>query len=108
MTRNDALKLMKTMHVIPEKYIEMMSRATMITGNKYDYDYPGYTLLIKMKEGDSIEDLRKECEDIVEWALNSGCEAKLLECPTKYDDDAALVLITDPRMRYLEQYIPEN
>ena len=91
---------------IPDKYKVMMRRARkVVVYDDYEYAYPLYTFLLERKPDESIEELRAECEDLAEYSESMGSMAKIYECPSKMDENAALMMVSDSRMIYLEQYM---
>ena len=93
---------------IPDKYKIMMQRARKVFAPEYKDAYPNYTFLLRRRTDESIDELRTECEDLVEYAESMYSMAKIFECPAKMDNDSALMMVSDSRMRFLEKYMPSE
>lgn len=93
---------------IPKYAQEMMSRSRFDRSFQNSKSNPGYTIIIRKATPQTMaRTLRAECDRLVEWAKRNYADAEVLECPSKthYCNQAALVTVTDPCMKYLEQYM---
>lgn len=96
---------------VPKFAQEMMSRARFDRLYTNPAAEPGYTIWIRKATPYTYADtLRAECERLVAWARRNYADAAILECPrdTHHVNQAALVVITDPVMQRLEQFMPET
>lgn len=95
---------------VPKFVQEMMSRSRFDRSYTNPESNPGYTIWIrKATPYTKAITLRAECDRLVAWAKRNFADAEILECPTNthYCNQAALVTITDPVMKKLEQFMPE-
>ena len=95
---------------IPKYIQELMTRSRFALGPVHERASPGYTIWItKATPYTSADTLRAECERLCKWAKRSCADAEILSCPTEthYYPQRALVTVTDPCMKHMEQYISE-
>lgn len=91
------------------KYIQnIMGRARFDRNFDNPRSNPGYTIIVRKATPYTHADtFRKELERMVSWAKKEYADAEILECPeqTRNCTQTALVTVTDPCMKYLEQYM---
>ena len=96
---------------IPKYVQELMTRSYFALGPVHERASPGYTLWIeKATPYTQVDTLRAECERLCAWAKRNYADAEILSCPTEthHRPQRALVTVTDPCMKYMEQYISEG
>ena len=91
------------------KYVqELMTRSRFALGPVHEKASPGYTIWItKATPYTKADTLYQECDRLCRWAKRNYADAEILSCPEKthYRSQRALVTVTDPCMKYMEQYI---
>lgn len=92
--------------VVPKYVHSFMARA------RFDFDAPGcnpgYSIrVIKESPYTKIGTFRAELERVLSWARRNYADAEIQECPkeTHYCRQSAVIMITDPVMQHLEQYM---
>lgn len=96
---------------IPKFVQELMSRSAFALGPVHPDASPGYTIWItKSTPYTSANTLWKECVRLCRWARRKYADAKILSCPDKTHHylQKALVIVTDPCMKYMEQFIKKE
>lgn len=90
---------------IPKYVIDIMSRSEFYLGG---YD-PGYTIMIRKATAyTTANTFISELERLVRWAHKHGATCSvILKVPpkTRHDWQYAIVTITDPVMKHIENYI---
>ena len=91
---------------IPKYVIEIMQRSRFLLG----YYDPGYTIMINKRTAyTTVQTLDNECKRLVKWAKRNGAtlsEINKMPIKTHHYYQNAIVTITDPVMKQIEQYIP--
>lgn len=93
---------------IPQYVRDLMSRSEFALGPVHERASPGYTIWItKATPYTKADTLYQECDRLCRWAKRNYADAEILSFPEKthYRAQRALVTVTDPCMKYMEQYI---